>query len=172
MDRTQKESLVGTLHEAFADTAVVVITHYSGMTVAQLTDLRRKAREAGASFKVTKNRLTRLSLAGTPYQGLEKMFAGTTAVAFSKDPVAAAKVVVDFAKTNDKLIIVGGATGQQKLTAEGVKSLAALPSLDELRARLVGMMQTPATRVAAVLQAPAGQLARVMGAYARKDEAA
>lgn len=172
MDRTQKESLVGTLHEAFADTAVVVITHYSGMTVAQLTDLRRKAREAGASFKVTKNRLTRLALAGTPYQGLEKMFAGPTAVAFSKDPVAAAKLVVDFAKTNDKLIIVGGATGQQKLTAEGVKSLAALPSLDELRARLVGMMQTPATRVAAVLQAPAGQLARVMGAYARKDEAA
>lgn len=172
MNRTEKEELVGSLREAFAGTTAVVVAHYSGLTVAELTELRQKARAAGASFKVTKNRLTRLALEGTPFHGLSQLFKGPTAVALSRDPVAAAKTVVEFAKSHDKLVIVGGALNKEQLDADGVKSLAALPSLDELRGKLVGMLQTPATRVAGVLQAPAGQLARVMGAYAKTGEAA
>src|SRR5690606_30632330 len=126
----------------------------------------------GASFKVTKNRLTRLALDGTKFQPLADLFTGPTAIAYSSDPVAAAKATVEFAKTNEKLVILGGVLDAQTLDAAGINALATLPSLDELRARLVGMIQTPATRIAGVLQAPAGQLARVMGAYAAKDEAA
>lgn len=172
MDRTQKQDWVGALHGTFADVSLVVVTHYSGLTVKEMTDLRTKMRAAGASFKVTKNRLTRLALAGTDYEGLTDIFTGPTAIAFSKDPVAAAKVAVDYAKTNDKLVILGGSLGSQALDVNGVKALASLPSLDELRAKLVGMLQTPATRIACVLQAPAGQMARVLRAKAEKDEAA
>lgn len=166
MDRNQKKEWVSDLNRIFGEASAVIVTHYTGMTVAEMSVLRSQMRGAGASFKVTKNRLTRLALAGTLYEGLSALFTGPTAVAFSRDPVAAARVASAYAKTNDKLVIVGGALGANVLTPQGVKALAELPSLDELRGRLVGMISTPATRIAGVLQAPAGQLARVMQAYA------
>jgi large subunit ribosomal protein L10 len=129
-------------------------------------------RAAGATFKVAKNRLAHLAVDGTRFEDLKPMLKGPTALAWSKDPVAAAKVAVEFAKTNEKFVVIGGALGTQALDASGIKALAELPSLDTLRAKLVGMIQTPATRIAGVIQAPAGNLARVFGAYARKDEAA
>ena len=169
MDRTQKEDLVASLRATFDDTNMVVVTHYSGLTVTEMGDLRGQMREAGASFKVTKNRLTRLALEGTKYEGLSGLFTGPTAIAYSEDPVAAAKVAVKFAKDNEKLVVIGGALGSEVLDVDSVKALATLPSLDELRAKIVGMISTPATRIAGVLQAPAGQVARVIGAYAAKD---
>ena len=172
MDRTEKEELVASLKHVFEDAAVVVVTHYSGLTVAQMTDLRGQMREAGASFKVTKNRLTRLALEGTQYDELSSLFAGPTAIAYSEDPVAAPKVAVNFAKGNDNLVVLGGAFGSQMLDVEGVTALARLPSLDELRGTIIGMLNTPATRIAGVLQAPGGQLARVVGAYGASEEAA
>ncbi len=172
MDRSQKEKLVGSLNKALSETACVVVTHQVGLTVDEVTTLRRQMRAAGASFKVTKNRLARRALAGTQFEQLSPMFTGPTAIAYSRDPVAAAKVAVEFANKNEKLRIVGGSLGPQQLDAEGVKSLATMPSLDELRAKLLGLLQTPATRIAAVLQAPGGQLARVLSAYAKNGEAA
>ncbi|TAN56186.1 MAG: 50S ribosomal protein L10 [Rhodospirillales bacterium] len=172
MDRNQKKQLVEHLHGAFAETGLVVVTHYMGLTVAEMTALRSKMRAAGASFKVTKNRLTRLALKDTAYDALADLFKGPTAIAYSKDPVAAAKIAVEYAKANEKLVILGGALGTKVLGVDGVKALATLPSLDELRAKIVGMVQTPATRVAGVLQAPAGQLARVLNAKAEQGKAA
>lgn len=172
VDRGQKEELVAAMHRTFEDSNMVVVTHYSGLTVAEMGDLRGQMRAAGASFKVTKNRLTRRALEGTVYGPLSDLFTGPTAIAYSDDPVAAAKVAVKFAKTNDKLIVLGGALGKDLLDVEGVKALARLPSLDECRARIVGMVATPATRIAAVLQAPGGQVARVIGARAAEGEAA
>ena len=172
MDRTQKEATIADLHSKLQDTGLVVVTHHLGLTVAEVTDLRAKVRAAGASFKVTKNRLARRALKGTQFEGIDGLFKGPTAISYSKDPVAAAKAVAGYAKTNEKLVIIGGSLGSQVLDAEGVKALASLPSLDELRAKLVGMIQTPATRIAGVLQAPGGQVARVLAAYAKKDEAA
>ena len=172
MDRTQKAEVVTSLNQVFSDTGVVVVTHYQGMTVAQMSDLRVRMAEAGASFKVVKNRLVKLALGGTDAAGIQDLFSGPTAIAFSDDPVAAPRVVATYAKENEKLIILGGTMGDNVLDPSGVKALAELPSLDELRAKIVGMIQTPATRVAGVLQAPAGQLARVMGAYAAKSDAA
>ena len=160
------------MNRTFQSTTLIVITQQSGLTVAEVSDLRRKIRDAGASYKVTKNRLTRLALEGTKFQALQPLFIGPTAIAASEDPVAAAKVCVEFANQNNKLTIVGGALEGELLDAEGVKALAKLPSLDELRGRLIGLLQAPATKLAAVTQAPAGQLARVFGAYASKDEAA
>ncbi|MEO5375328.1 MAG: 50S ribosomal protein L10 [Alphaproteobacteria bacterium] len=170
MNRDQKKELVSTLNRVLGETSIVVVVHYTGMTVAEMSALRAQMREAGASFKVTKNRLTRLALAGTKYETLAPLFTGPTAVAFSKDPVAAARVSVKYAKGNEKLKILGGALGTMVLDQQGVKALAELPSLDELRAGLIGMIKTPATRIAGVLQAPAGQLARVLKAYADKDQ--
>ncbi len=172
MDRAQKEQLVASLHRLFEDTTIVVVTHYSGLTVGEMGDLRDRMRKAGAGFKVTKNRLTRFALEGTKFQDLSDMFTGPTGIAYSEDPVAAAKAAVDFAKTNDKLLILGGALGEEKLDSDGIKALASLPSLDESRANLVGLLTTPATRVACVLQAPAGQLARVLNAHAEQGQAA
>lgn len=173
MERSQKEQLVATLHHALADTVCVVITHQTGLTVAEVTELRRQMRAAGASFKVTKNRLARRALAGTKFEQLSPMFTGPTAIAYSRDPVAAAKVAVEYANRNDKLRIVGGSLGERQLDAAEVKSLATLPSLDQLRAKMVGLLQAPAGRIAAVLQAPGSQLARVLDAYAKKaDQAA
>jgi len=172
VDRTQKEETVAALHAALQDTGLVVVTQQSGMTVAEVTDLRRKMRAAGASFKVTKNRLARIALKGTQFEGLDGLFKGPTAVAYSKDPVAAAKVAADYAKGNDKFKIVGGSLGTQNLDVEGVKALASLPSLDELRGKLLGMIQTPATRIAGILQAPGAQLTRVLAAHAAKDDTA
>jgi large subunit ribosomal protein L10 len=148
-----------------------VVTRNAGLTVAEATDLRRKMRASGSTFKIAKNRLTNLALEGTPFDGIRPLLKGPIALAWSKDPVAVAKAAVEFAKTNEKFVLVGGALGTQTLNADGIKALAELPSLDELRARLVGMIATPATRIAGVLQAPAGQLARVFAAFARNDEA-
>ncbi|MBT3307148.1 MAG: 50S ribosomal protein L10 [Alphaproteobacteria bacterium] len=172
MDRAEKEDVVTSLHKTFEDSSIVVVTHYSGMTVAELSDLRMQMRDAGASFKVTKNRLTLRALEGTKYQPLDKLFTGPTAIAYSDDPVAAAKVAVNFAKDNDKLIVLGGALGDEELDIASIKSLASLPSMDELRAKIVGMINTPATRIAGVLQAPAGQIARVIGAHSASGGAA
>jgi large subunit ribosomal protein L10 len=173
VERSQKEKLVATLHHALDDTVCVVVTHQTGLTVAEVTELRRQMRAAGASFKVTKNRLARLALAGTKFEQLSPLFTGPTAVAFSRDPVAAAKVAVEFANKNGKLTIVGGSLGDRQLDVAGVRSLATLPSLDQLRAKLVGLLQTPAVRIATVLQAPGAQVARVLAAYAEKaDQAA
>ncbi|MBB6122416.1 50S ribosomal protein L10 [Sphingobium subterraneum] len=171
MDRTQKSEVVTTLHATFAEIGVVVVTRNLGLTVAQSTDLRQKMREAGAQFKVTKNRLANIALKDTQYEQLGTLLTGPIALATSHDPVAAARVVVDFAKTNDKLEIVGGAMGATLLDANGVKALASMPSLDELRGKIVGLLQAPATKVATVLQAPAAQLARVFNAYAEKEAA-
>jgi large subunit ribosomal protein L10 len=171
VDRLEKEKTVASLNEIFSSTAVVVVTQNAGLTVSQLTELRRKMREAGASFKVTKNRLTKLALRGTPYESLSDLLTGPTAIAYSDDVVAPAKVAAKFAKANDRFVIVGGAMGQSLLDESGIKALAELPSLDELRGKLVGLLQAPATKVAGVLQAPAGQLARVFGAYGSKDAA-
>ena len=171
MDRTEKREFVSSLAAVFAETSMVVVTQNKGLTVAEVSDLRRRMRDGGSTFKVAKNRLAALALDGTPFDGIKPMLKGPTALAWSQDPVAVAKTAVDFAKTNDKFVVIGGALGTQTLDANGIRALAELPSLETLRARLVGMLQTPATRVAGVLQAPAGQLARVFGAYAKKDEA-
>ncbi len=171
MDRTQKTEAVAELNRTFNEVGVVVITRNLGMTVKQSTDLRNKMREAGASYKVAKNRLAKIALDGTDYTVLADLLTGPTGLSTSIDPVAAAKVVVDFAKTNDRLELVGGAMGSQLLDAEGVKALASLPSLDELRGKIVGLLQAPASKLAAITQAPAAQLARVFNAYAEKEAA-
>ncbi len=150
----------------------MLVTHFSGLTVAEMEDLRSQMREAGASFKVTKNRLTRLALEGTKFQNLNDLFTGPTAIAYSDNPVAPAKVAVNFAKTNENLVVLGGAFGAEKLDVERIKVLAALPSLDELRAKMVGMLNAPATRIAGLLQAPAGQVVRVLNARGQQKEAA
>lgn len=171
MDRAQKAEAVSTLNATLSSAASVVIVRNLGLTVAQSTVLRQQMRDAGASFKVTKNRLANIALEGTAYTGLSDMLTGPTAIASSTDPVAAAKVAVDFAKTNDKLEIVGGGMGDTVLDVNGVKALASLPSLDALRARIIGLVQAPATKLAQIAAAPAGQLARVFAAYAVKDAA-
>ena len=172
MDRAEKSEMVSTLNEVFSSTGVVVVAHYSGLNVAEMTTLRGRMKDAGASLKVAKNRLVKLALKGTDVEHISDLFQGPTVIAYSSDPVAAPKVASEFAKTNDKFVLLGGAMGQTNLDPKGIEALASLPSLDELRAKLVGMIQTPATRIAGVLQAPAGQLARVIGAYADKGEAA
>jgi large subunit ribosomal protein L10 len=171
MDRDQKSAAVAELNRTFTESGVVVITRNLGMTVAQSTALRVKMLEAGASYKVAKNRLARIAAEGTDYSSISDLLTGPTALSTSKDPVAAAKAVVEFAKTNDKIEIVGGAMGSTVLDVNGVKALAELPSLDELRAKLVGLIQAPAQKLASITQAPAAQLARVFGAYAAKDAA-
>lgn len=172
MDRAQKKELVTTLNQVFQNTGVVVVAHYAGLSVKQMTTLRGEMKRAGAAVKVAKNRLVKLALPGTPPEGVSDLFIGPTLIAYSDDPVAAPKVAVEFAKGNEKFVVLGGAMGAEVLNADGVKALATLPSLDELRATLVGMLQTPATRVATVIQAPAGQIARVLAAHAEKSEAA
>ena len=171
MDRSQKSEAVAQLNATFNEVGVVVVTRNLGMSVAQSTDLRVKMRDAGAAYKVAKNRLAKLAIAETDYEGIGEMLTGPTALATSVDPVAAAKAVVDFAKTTDKIEIVGGSMGTQVLDAEGVKALASMPSLDELRAKLVGLVQAPATKIAQLTTAPAQKLARVVGAYAAKEAA-
>ncbi|MQX37215.1 50S ribosomal protein L10 [Roseospira navarrensis] len=169
MNRDEKKELVAAMHAEFGESSVCIVTHYQGLTVAQMETLRGKVREGGAKFRVTKNRLTKLALTGTDFEGLTDLFTGPTAIATSTDPVAAAKACADFAKTNDKLVILGGAMQGRVMDAEAVQALAKLPSLDELRGKLVGLLTTPAQRVASVTQAPAGQLARVLNAYAESQ---
>ena len=170
MDRSEKRDFIASLGQVFAETSMVVVTRNAGLSVAEVSELRRRMRAAGATYKVAKNRLALLALDGTRFDGIKPLLKGPTALAWAHDPVAVAKTAVEFAKTNDKLIVIGGALGAQTLNADGIKALADLPSLDTLRAGLVGMIAAPATRIAGVLAAPAGQLARVFGAYARKDE--
>jgi len=170
VDRTEKREFVTELNQALAATSMIVVTRNTGLTVAEVTDLRRKMGAAGATYRVAKNRLTNLALDGTQFDSIKPMLKGPIALAWATDPVAVAKTAVEFAKTNEKFVLVGGSLGTQTLSADGIKALAELPSLDVLRAQLVGMIATPATRIAGILQAPAGQLARVFGAYAKRDE--
>lgn len=172
MDRAAKSELVTTLNDVFANTSVVVVAHYKGLTVADMQKLRSQMKQAGATVKVAKNRLAKIALNGTDVASIQALLTGPTLIAYSNDPVAAPKVAVDFAKANDKLVILGGAMGSTSLNPDGVRSLATLPSLDELRAKLVGLIQAPATKIAQVVNAPAAKLARVFGAYAKRDEAA
>ncbi len=165
MERSRKVKIVDDLHGALNDANMVVVTHHNGLTVAEATELRRSMRDVSASFRVTKNRLALRALDGTQYEGLRDLFNGPTAVTTSEDPVSAAKATVDYAKKNKKLVVIGGALGETRLDPDGVQQLSSLPSLDELRAKIVGMIQTPATRIAGVMQTPAGQLARVFSAY-------
>lgn len=170
MDRTEKRAFVATLQAVLQDTSFLLVVRNNGLTVADATDLRRRMRGAGASYKVAKNRLATLALDGSRFQGVQPLLKGPTALAWSTDPVAVAKTAVEFARTNEKFVILGGALGPQVLNADGVKALAELPSLETLRAQLLGLIQTPATRIAGVLQAPGSQLARVFSAFAKKDE--
>jgi len=169
VDRARKAELVAELQETFESNNLLVITQQSGLTVEEVSELRKQMREAGAAFKVTKNRLAKIALKGTKFEGLTDQFTGPTAIAVSQDPVAAAKVAVEFANKNEKLQIVCGALEKDALDADAVNALAKLPSLDELRGKLIGLIQAPATKVAGVLQAPAGQLARVFGAYGSSE---
>lgn len=168
MDRSQKADSVASLNAVFNQAGVVVVTRNLGLTVAQSTELRTKIREAGATYKVAKNRLAKLAIQDTDYVGIGDFLTGPTALASSEDPVAAAKAVVEFAKANDKIEIVGGSMGSQVLTPEGVKALASMPSLDQLRSTLIGLVQAPATKIAQLSTAPAAKLARVFGAYAKE----
>jgi len=171
VERSEKREFVESLAAIFTETSFVLVARNAGMTVADVSELRRKMRAAGASYKVAKNRLATRALEGTRFQGVSPLLKGPTALAWSTDPVAVAKTAVEFAKTNDKFVVLGGALGTQTLNADGVKARAELPSLETLRAQLVGLIQTPATRIAGVLQAPGGQVARVLAAYAKKDAA-
>lgn len=171
MDRTQKAEAVESLNGLFAKAGAVVVAHYSGMTVAQMGELRLRLRKAGASFRVAKNRLAVRALEGTPAAGIAGLFKGPTGIAYSDDPVAAPKVLIAYAKENEKFRIIGGYAVGAVLNPEGVLALAELPSLDQLRGKLLGLLQAPATRIAGVLQAPAGNIARVLSAYAQKEAA-
>lgn len=172
MDRAAKSELVATLHDVFKDTGVVVVAHYSGLTVAQMTDYRSRVKAVGGQVKVAKNRLAKLALQDTQASDIVDLFKGPTCIAYSQDPIAAAKVAVGYAKENDKLVILGGAMGNTVLDAKAVKALAELPSLDELRAKLLGLLSAPATKIARTVMEPGAQLARVIQAKASAGEAA
>jgi large subunit ribosomal protein L10 len=171
VDRAAKKELVATLNGVFKTSNVVVVAHYAGLTVAQMQNLRKQMRQAGASVKVAKNRLAKIALEGTDAAAVVPLLKGPTVIAYSSDPVAAPKVAIDFAKTHEKFVILGGAMGKTALNPDGVKALASLPSLDELRAKIVGLLQAPATKIAQLVNAPAAKLARVVQAYAKKSEA-
>lgn len=167
MNRSEKEQLVSSLREGLLESSLIVVSHQTGLTVAQVLDLRRKMREAGAQFRVAKNTLARLAVAGTENEGITPLLSGPTTLAYSKDPVAAAKISVKFANDNDKFNVIGGILNGKLLDAKDVEALSKLPSIDELRAKIIGIISTPATRVAGIVQAPAGQLARVFSAYGK-----
>jgi large subunit ribosomal protein L10 len=171
LERAEKREVVTALHDVFAKTGVVVVAHYAGLTVSAMTKLRSEMRGAGGQVKVAKNRLVKLALEGTDAKGIADLLKGPTCLAFSADPVAAPKIAVKFAKANEKFVILGGAMGSTVLDAKGVSSLADLPSLDELRGKLIGLLQAPASKIARTLNEPGAQLARVFGAYGKKDAA-
>jgi len=172
VDRAEKQEAITELNGVFKSANVVVVAHYSGLTVAQMQSLRKQMRQAGASVKVAKNRLAKIALEGTDAASIAPLLKGPTLIAYSGDPVAAPKVANDFAKTNERLVILGGAMGKTALDVNGVKALASLPSLDELRAKIVGLVQAPATKIAQVVNAPASKVARVIQAYSAKSAAA
>jgi large subunit ribosomal protein L10 len=171
MDRAQKAESIETLKGVFADSGAVVVTHYMGLTVAEMTELRTRLRKEGAALKVVKNRLAQKALDGKAGEGADALFKGPVAIAFGPDPVSAAKVATQYAKDNDKFVVIGALMGDVVLDAKGVGALATLPSLDQIRGQLIGLLNAPATKIAGVLQAPAGQLARVLKAYADKNAA-
>jgi large subunit ribosomal protein L10 len=171
VDRAEKKQCVASLADVFKSTSVVVVAHYSGLTVAQMQNLRKQMRAAGATVQVAKNRLVKIALEGSEVASISELMRGPTLIAYSEDPVAAAKVAVTFAKDHDKLVILGGAMGKTALNVDAVRSLATLPSLDQLRAKLIGLVQAPATKLAQLATAPAAKLARVFAAYADKDAA-
>jgi len=171
MDRAEKQDAIEAIKDVFASSGAVVVTHYSGLTVAEMTDLRGRLRQEGAKLQVVKNTLVKKALDGAVGEAGDALFSGPVAIAFAPDPVSAAKVATAYAKDNEKFTVVGGLMGDQVLDKKAVTSLASLPSLDQLRGKIIGLIQAPATKVAGVLQAPAGQLARVFGAYAAKDAA-
>jgi large subunit ribosomal protein L10 len=171
VDRAAKKAAVTELNEVFKTSNVVVVAHYAGLTVGQMQILRKQARQAGASVKVAKNRLAKIALEGTDVASVAPLLKGPTVIAYSDDPVAAPKVTTDFAKANEKFVILGGAMGKTSLNPDGVKALASLPSLDELRAKIIGLLQAPATKIAQLVNAPAAKLARVVQAYASKSDA-
>ncbi len=170
MERAEKQELISTLHATFKDAGTIVVAHYAGMTVAQMTDLRKRMKDAGGAVKVTQNRLTKLALKDTDAAGITDLFKGPTVIVHSKDPVAAARVAVKYAKDNEKLVILGGTMGKNVLGPDGVKALSDLPSLDELRAKIVGLLNAPATKIARTIKEPAAKFARVIGAKAAKGE--
>lgn len=172
MDRAAKRELIDNLNGVFKDTGVVVVSHYSGLTVAQMTQFRQQLKAAGGKVKVTKNRLAKIALKDTDYYGISDLLTGPTVLAYSKDPIAAAKISVEFSKKNEKLVVLGGSMGTNVLDAAGVKALAELPSLDELRAKLIGLLNAPATKIARTIKEPGAKLARVIQAKASKEEAA
>jgi large subunit ribosomal protein L10 len=172
VDRAAKRELVDSLHGVFKDTGLVVVSHYSGLTVAQMTQYRQQVKAAGGKVKVTKNRLAKIALKDTDFDGIANLLTGPTVLAYSKDPIAAAKISVEFSKKHDKLVVLGGSMGKNVLDAKGVKTLAELPSLDELRAKLIGLLQAPATKIARTVKEPGAKLARVIQAKASKEEAA
>jgi large subunit ribosomal protein L10 len=172
MDRAEKAEAVEDLKGIFASAGVVVVSRYAGLTVADMTALRGRLREVGASLRVVKNRLAKRALEGTPGEAGARLFTGPTAIAYSEDPVAATKIAVAYAKEKDRFVLIGALLGPSVLDEKAVQALATLPSLDELRGKLIGLIQAPATKIAGVLQAPGGQLARVINAYATKDQAA
>jgi len=169
VDRAQKRELVSTLNEAWKDSGVLVVAHYTGMTVAQMTEFRKRMKEAGGSVKVAKNSLAMLALKGTASEGASGLLKGQTCVAYSRDPVSAARISVKYSRENDKLVILGGTMGSTVMDANAVKALADLPSLDELRAKLIGLLQAPATKIARVLKEPGAMLARVVQAQGAKS---
>jgi len=170
VDRAAKKEMVTELNGVFKASSVVVIAYYAGLTVADMQLLRRQMKQAGASVKVAKNRLAKIALDGTDAASVASLLKGPTVIAYSGDPVAAPKVATDFAKGHDKFVILGGAMGKTVLDQNGVKALAALPSLDQLRATLIGLIQSPATKIAQLVNAPAAKVARVVAAYAKKGE--
>jgi large subunit ribosomal protein L10 len=172
VDRAAKQELVTSLHDVFKDTGVIVVAHYAGMTVAQMTEFRKRMKEAGGTVKVAKNTLAVLALKETASQGISGLFKGQTCIAYSSDPIAAARIAVRYSRENDKLVILGGAMGSNVLDSNSVKALADLPSLDELRAKLIGLLNAPATKIARTIMEPGAKLARVIQAKAGKEEAA
>ena len=172
MDRAAKQESITELNGVFKASNVVVVAHYSGLSVAQMQTLRQQMKQVGATVKVAKNRLAKIALKDTDAASIEPLLKGPTVLAFSGDPVAAPKVAVDFAKANEAFVILGGSMGKTALDPNGVKALASLPSLDELRAKIVGLLVAPATKIAQLTNAPAAKVARVIQAYASKGEAA
>ncbi len=170
MEKAQKKQFVEEFNNTAREIETVIVAHYSGLTVAEMTTLRRNVRKSGATIRVAKNRLVKIALKGTNFEPLATLFKGPTAITYSKDPISAAKAVVEFSKTNPKLVVLGGAMGNTVLDAGGVQNLAAMPSIDEIRAKLVGLVNAPATKIVQVLQAPPGQLARIFGAKAAKGD--
>ncbi len=172
MERAEKREFVAEMKDTLSGAGSVVVAHYAGLSVAEMTDFRSSMRAAGGTVKVAKNRLVKLALEGTEAEHMSGLFTGPTLIAFADDPVAAPKAASEFAKKNDKLVILGGAMGATNLDENGVKALATMPSIDELRGKIIGMINTPAQRIAMLTNAPAGAVARVIGAYSTKEEAA